>query len=162
MHLVSSVKCSFEALTKYTSFKRELRASSWSLTLIRRERSAKLFKNWLPLNDEIKIQKCCLIYKRIIRECPILFSLNKLNIGLVFERSTLTCFSGPSQPRNLQAVASSSTKLQVQWIKPTEKSDSLMYYLIEVCQFSHFFLTFRTHWYCGGTRGVAALNLVKS
>ena len=36
------------------------------------ERSTKLFRKlyWLPLHDEIKIQKCSVIYRRIVGESP--------------------------------------------------------------------------------------------
>ena len=43
------------------------RAARVILDVDTRERSAKLFKelNWLPLHDEIMIQRCCVIYKRV-------------------------------------------------------------------------------------------------
>ena len=42
------------------------RAALVILDVDTRERSANLFKalNWLPLHDEIKIQRCCVIYNR--------------------------------------------------------------------------------------------------
>lgn len=48
-------------------FKLQKRAARVILDVDTRERSAKLFKelSWLPLHDEIKIQRCCVIYSRV-------------------------------------------------------------------------------------------------
>ena len=51
-------------------FKLQKRAARVILDVDTRERSAKLFKelNWLPLHDEINIQKCCVVYNRVVGE----------------------------------------------------------------------------------------------
>ena len=53
-------------------YKLQKRAARIILNADTKERSAKLFKelNWLPLQDEIKVQKGCIIYKRINGESP--------------------------------------------------------------------------------------------
>ncbi len=57
--------CSSENLERV--FKLQKRAARVILDADTRERSAKLFKelNWLPLHDEIKIQRCCVIHNRV-------------------------------------------------------------------------------------------------
>ena len=53
-------------------YKLQKRAARVILDVNTMERSAKLFKklNWLPVHYNIKIQKCSVIYRRIVRECP--------------------------------------------------------------------------------------------
>ena len=57
--------CSSENLERV--YKLQKRAARVILDVDTRERSANLFKalNWLPLHDEIKIQRCCVIYNRV-------------------------------------------------------------------------------------------------
>ena len=53
-------------------YKLQKRAARVILDANTMERSAKLFRklNWLPFHDEIKIQKCSVIYRRIVGESP--------------------------------------------------------------------------------------------
>ena len=51
-------------------YKLQKRAARVILDVDTKERRAKLFKqlNWLPLYDEIQIQKCCIIHNRVLRQ----------------------------------------------------------------------------------------------
>ena len=57
--------CSSENLERV--YKLQKQAERVILDVDIRERSANLFKalNWLPLHDEIKIQRCCVIHNRV-------------------------------------------------------------------------------------------------
>lgn len=52
-------------------FRLQKRAARITLEIVTRERSAKLFKalNWLPLQEETEIQKCCVIHNRHFGQC---------------------------------------------------------------------------------------------
>ena len=65
MEVLYGYICSSENLERV--FKLQKRAARVILDADTRERSAKLFKelNWLPLHDEIKIQRCCVIHNRV-------------------------------------------------------------------------------------------------
>ena len=53
-------------------YKLQTRAARVILDANTMERSVNLFRklNWLPLKDEIKIQKCSVIFRRIVGESP--------------------------------------------------------------------------------------------